>query len=60
MEPDAFDAEQVTSYWLTEAAESLQVAEHLIETGDYSYALFFGHLAIEKALTFSGWQRQPG
>jgi HEPN domain-containing protein len=50
MEPDAFDAEQVTSYWLTEAAESLQVAEHLIETGDYSYALFFGHLAIEKAL----------
>ena len=50
METDAFDAERVTSYWRTEADESLQVAEHLIETGDYSYALFFGHLAIEKIL----------
>jgi HEPN domain-containing protein len=50
METEAFNAEQVTSYWLTEATESLQVAEHLTEKGDYSYALFFGHLAIEKAL----------
>ena len=50
METEAFNAEQVTSYWLTEANESLQVAEHLTEKGDYSYALFFGHLAIEKAL----------
>ena len=50
METDAFDAERVTNYWSAEADESLLVAEHLIETGDYSYALFFGHLAIEKAL----------
>ena len=50
MEKEAFNAEQVTSYWLTEANESLQVAEHLAEKGDYSYALFFGHLTIEKAL----------
>ncbi len=35
---------------LPEANESLQVAEHLAEKGDYSYALFFGHLAIEKVL----------
>jgi HEPN domain-containing protein len=26
------------------------VADHLIEKADYSYALFFGHLAIEKIL----------
>ena len=50
METEALNAQQVTSYWLTEANESLQVAEHLAEKGDYSYALFFGHLAIEKAL----------
>jgi HEPN domain-containing protein len=50
METEAFNAEQVTSYWLTEAHESLQVAEHLAEKRDYSYALFFGHLAIEKVL----------
>lgn len=37
-------------YWLVEAEEALQVADHLVEKGDYSYALFFGHLAVEKVL----------
>ena len=50
MKTDDFNAEQVATYWLTEAKEALQVADHLVEKGDYSYALFFGHLAIEKAL----------
>ena len=45
-----FDAKSVADYWLTEAEESLRVAEHLVEKADYSYALFFGHLAIEKLL----------
>ena len=45
-----FDAVTVADYWLTEAEESLRVAEHLVEKTDYSYALFFGHLAIEKLL----------
>lgn len=40
----------IESFWKTEAEEALQVADHLIEKGDYSYALFFGHLAIEKLL----------
>ena len=48
MEKEAFNAEQVTNYWLTEANESLQVAEHLTEKGDYSYALFFGHLLLKR------------
>ena len=26
------------------------VADHLVERGDYSYVLFFGHLAVEKEL----------
>jgi hypothetical protein len=39
-----FDAKSVADYWLTEAEESLRVAEHLVEKADYSYALFFGHL----------------
>jgi HEPN domain-containing protein len=50
MRRETFDTEQVISYWLTEAQESLQVADHLVETRDFSYALFFGHLAIEKIL----------
>lgn len=45
-----FDTERVVRYWLTEAKEAFQVAEHLVEKGDYSYALFFGHLTVEKTL----------
>lgn len=50
MEQPEFDVEQVVAYWLTEADEALQVADHLVEKADYSYALFFGHLAVEKVL----------
>ena len=44
------DVDQVVAYWLTEAEDASRVADHLVEQGDYSYALFFGHLAVEKAL----------
>jgi HEPN domain-containing protein len=37
-------------YWFTESEETLMVADHLVANGDYSYALFFDHLAVEKAL----------
>lgn len=50
MESEKFDVDRIKTYWLTEAKEALQVADHLIEKADYSYALFFGHLAIEKML----------
>jgi len=50
MATEDFDAKRVTTYWLAEAEESLRVADHLVEKADYSYALFFGHLAIEKIL----------
>ena len=44
------DIHAIKSYWLKEADEALTVAEHLFEKEDYSYALFFGHLALEKVL----------
>ncbi len=44
------DLQKVIDFWIEEAEESLQVAYHLFEKRDYSYALFFGHLAIEKIL----------
>ncbi len=50
MDPEKFEAEAVAQYWFTESEETLMVADHLVENGDYSYALFFGHLAVEKAL----------
>ena len=44
------DIASIKSYWIKEADEALIVAEHLIEKEDYSYSLFFGHLALEKML----------
>ena len=41
---------EIVDYWISEAEESLGVARHLFEKEDYSYALFFGHLAIEKVI----------
>lgn len=42
--------EKIVGYWEVEAEESLKVARHLFEKKDYSYSLFFGHLAVEKIL----------
>jgi len=50
MSPESFDAHAVAQYRFDEAEEALRVADHLIEKDDYSYALFFGHLAVEKEL----------
>ena len=44
------DLENIKSYWISEAEEALNVTDHLFEKKDYSYALFFGHLAVEKIL----------
>lgn len=41
---------QSVKYWLTSAKDDWEVARHLFEKGDYAYALFFGHLTIEKTL----------
>ncbi len=44
------DKKDIIDYWDSEAKEFLQVAKHLFDKKDYSYALFFGHLAVEKLL----------
>ena len=44
------DREEKTNYWLTSAENDWVVANHLFEKGDYPYALFFGHLTLEKIL----------
>ena len=38
-------------YWIRSADQDWKVANHLFEKGDYSYALFFGHLTIYKKST---------
>ena len=44
------DREEKIAYWLTSAENDRIVADHLFEKGDYPYALFFGHLTLEKIL----------
>jgi HEPN domain-containing protein len=41
---------EVVQYWLESAEDDWPVAEHLLTSGDYHYALFFGHLYLEKLL----------
>jgi HEPN domain-containing protein len=50
MKLDKPGLERLKAYWLSEAIDALTVANHLVEKKDYSYALFFGHLAVEKIL----------
>jgi len=47
---EELNIESIKSYWMIEADEALNVTDHLFEKKDYSYALFFGHLAVEKIL----------
>jgi len=42
--------EEKVTYWITAADHDWKVAGHLFEKQDYSYALFLGHLTIEKTL----------
>ncbi len=37
-------------YWLVSSENDWKVAGHLFEKGDYAYALFLGHLTLEKLL----------
>jgi len=44
------DVEKTISYWLESAAYDLETGKALLRSKKYPYGLFFGHLAIEKAL----------
>lgn len=45
-----FDAKKTVAYWLEGAKYDLSVANALHEKKKYPYALFMGHLALEKLL----------
>lgn len=42
--------EEKKIYWLASAEKDWHVVGHLVEKKDYPYALFFGHLVLEKLL----------
>lgn len=45
-----FDIEKTVNYWLEGADYDMGVAEALYKKKKYPYALFMGHLALEKVL----------
>jgi HEPN domain-containing protein len=45
-----FEIDKTVTYWLEGAEYDLGVAEAMFQTEKYPYALFMGHLALEKLL----------
>lgn len=45
-----FDADKTIKYWVDSAAYDLETGRSLLESKRFPYALFFGHLALEKIL----------
>ena len=45
-----FDVQKTVQYWIEGADYDLGVADAMFEKGKYPYALFMGHLALEKLL----------
>jgi HEPN domain-containing protein len=45
-----FDVQKTVQYWMEGANYDLDVAVAMFEKGKYPYALFMGHLALEKLL----------
>ncbi len=45
-----FDIEKTVQYWMDGSAYDLETGRSLLESKRFPYALFFGHLALEKIL----------
>jgi HEPN domain-containing protein len=42
--------EKVVSYWVDSSEKDFKTMKNLLESGDYNWAMFLGHLVIEKLL----------
>jgi HEPN domain-containing protein len=55
-----FEIDKTIKYWIDSAAYDLETGRSLLESKRFPYALFFGHLSLEKilkALVVKGTQR---
>ncbi|MFP4448866.1 MAG: HEPN domain-containing protein [Bacteroidales bacterium] len=50
MENNKINIEKVYNYWIESSERDFQTMQHLFESKDYHWALFIGHLVIEKLL----------
>jgi hypothetical protein len=44
------DIEKVISYWVDSSDKDFKTMENLVKSGDFNWAMFLGHLVIEKLL----------
>ena len=44
------ETEVLITYWVESSARDFTTMQHLVEKGDYQWALFIGHLVLEKLL----------
>lgn len=44
------DSKKVINYWIESSDQDFRTMNHLMESGDYNWAMFLGHLVIEKLL----------
>ncbi|HET8838103.1 MAG TPA: HEPN domain-containing protein, partial [Flavobacteriaceae bacterium] len=47
---DNFNAEKIIHHWKISSNRNYQTMRHLLETKDNNWALFLGHLVLEKLL----------
>ena len=50
MPEGSIDIKIVTNYWLDSSDKDFKTMENLMRSGDYNWAMFLGHLVIEKLL----------
>lgn len=50
MPEGSIDIKKVTNYWLDSSDKDFKTMENLMRSGDYNWAMFLGHLVIEKLL----------
>lgn len=47
---EKFDKDKLIAYWLDSAENDFKTMQDLYQTKNYSWALFVGHLVLEKIL----------
>ena len=50
MPEGAIDIDKVIGYWKESSDNDFKTMENLMKSGDYNWAMFLGHLVIEKLL----------
>lgn len=50
LEKDNFESDKIAGHWFTTATDDLETMNKLFEVKSYTWALFVGHISLEKLL----------